>query len=332
MDAEADKNICEGTSYMINATSNAANISWYPATALTNAATLTPTTTISDTIKYYVTAIEGTCSRTDSIVINVWPAPVPNAGTATPICYGITAQLNGSGGNEYHWVTAPTFVTSADIRNPVVKPSVTTTYYLHVKDIYGCNSLQPGEVTVNVTPSVKVFAGNDTIIAINQPLQLNAIETNNSGVTKWEWSGTGFLDNPFIANPLATFTSPVTTAPYDYVYSVTGTTPEGCQGSDEIKIKVYKGPDIYVPSAFTPNKDGKNDWLIALPVGIKEFKFLHVFNRWGQLIFATKDPSRGWDGRISSADQATGVYIWIVEGVDYTGKLITRKGMATLIR
>jgi gliding motility-associated-like protein len=268
----------------------------------------------------------------DSLIVNVWPAPLPDAGDDIPICYGITAQLHGAGGVGYQWTTDPSFISPTDISNPVVKPGVTTTYYLHVTDIHNCRSLQQDKVDVIVTPAVKIFAGRDTLVAINQPLQLNAFETNNSGVDKWQWSGTSYLNNPFIARPVATFTSPVITPPYEYIYTATGTTPEGCQGSDEIKIKVYKGPEIYVPSAFTPDGDGKNEWLIALPVGIKEFKFLRVFSRWGQIVFSTQNPSKGWDGRVAGIVQPTGVFIWTAEGIDYTGKVVTRKGTTTLIR
>src|SRR4029079_2065225 len=124
---------------------------------------------------------------------------------------------------------------------------------------------------------------------------------------------------------------PVMNAPYEYIYSVKGTTPVGCQGIDQIKIKVYQGPEIYVPSGFTPNGDGKNDQLMPTLVGIKELKYFRVFNRWGQVIYETKTPSRGWDGRINGVDQ-TGVFVWIAEGLDYMGKTLTRRGTSTLIR
>lgn len=332
VDAEPNRNICEGTSYTITAVSNAPNITWAPTTALTNANTLTPTTSTTVPTKYYITAVDGTCSRLDSIEINVWNAPIADAGTVEPICLGITAQLNGSGGTKFEWNTDPSFVTATNIYNPVVKPAQTTTYYLNVEDVNGCKSLQPGQVTLDVTPAVKIFAGKDTVVSIGQPLQLNAIETNSSGVSDWEWTPADYLNNPFTASPVAVFTSPAPAAPYEYTYKVTGTTPIGCQGSDEIKIKVYKGPEIYVPTGFTPNGDGKNDQLIAFPVGIKEFKFLRVFNRWGQIIFTTQNPSRGWDGKIAGSEQQTGVYIWIAEGVDYLGNVVTRRGSTTLIR
>ena len=332
VDAEPDTFICEGTSYKINATTNAPSVNWFPTTGLTNTNSLTPTANPANTILYYITATLGSCTRMDSVKLNIWPAPVAEAGDNIDICYGISAQLNGSGGIEYQWSPDPTFISSRDISNPIVKPSATSIYYLHVKDIHGCRSLQTDAVTVKVTPSVKIFAGNDTIVAMNQPLQLHATETNNSGVTQWEWSAATYLNNPLIASPIATFPSPVVTAPYDYVYMVKGTTPAGCQGTDYIKIKVYQGPEIYVASGFTPNGDGKNDFLVPVPVGIKDLKYFRVFNRWGQMIFDTKDPGRGWDGRIRGIDQQTGVFIWIAEGIDYTGKLVTRKGASTLIR
>jgi gliding motility-associated-like protein len=185
---------------------------------------------------------------------------------------------------------------------------------------------------VKVTPAVKIFAGNDTTVAMNQPLQMRAVDVNNSGITSWQWSGASVLDNPFIATPLARFSSPVTTSPYEYTYTVTGKTPVGCEGSDEVKIKVYQGPAIYVPTGFTPNGDGKNDWLIPLPVGVKSLKFFRVFNRWGQLVFSTETLNKGWDGRIMGMDQPAGVFIWIAEGVDYTGKTISGRGTTTLVR
>ncbi|MDP4261809.1 MAG: choice-of-anchor L domain-containing protein [Bacteroidota bacterium] len=332
LDAGLDTTLCEGTSYTIAATSNTTNINWTPTTALTNSTTLTPTANPLSTTKYYVTASFGTCTRTDSIVLKVWPAPTADAGNALPICYGITDQLNGSGGIEYHWIPDPSFVSATNISNPVVKPSATTTYYLNVKDIHGCYSLQPGAVTVAVTPSVKIFAGNDTLVAMNQPLQLHAVELSNSGVTQWKWSPAAFFDNTFTSSPIALFTSPAAIVPYEYVYTITGTTPAGCQGSDEIKIKVYQGPEIYVPSAFTPNHDGKNDWLMALPVGMKEFRFFRVFSRWGEMIFSSQNPDKGWDGTIQGIDQPSGVFVWTAEGVDYTGKTVTRRGTTTLIR
>ena len=101
---------------------------------------------------------------------------------------------------------------------------------------------------------------------------------------------------------------------------------------DDVLIKVYKGPEIYIPSAFTPNNDGRNDILHAIPVGIREFRFLRIYNRWGQVVFTTTDPAKGWDGRLNGVEQPTGVYIWVAEGIDTKDQLVTRKGTITIIR
>jgi gliding motility-associated-like protein len=332
VDAGADAFICEGSTYTMQAVTNAPGITWTPAASLTDITNIHAVTNTTTSRRYYLTAVNGTCTRIDSVDINVWPAPTPNAGPDAVICYGITAQLTGSGGLSWQWSADPSFITATDIEDPVVKPAVTTTYYLHVRDVHDCQSLQPDDVKITVTPSVKIFAGRDTVVALNQPLQLNAVETNNSGVSRWEWSPMTYLDNPFIASPLANIPVPFSTAPYEYTYTITGTTPAGCQGSDQIKIKVYQGPDIYVPSGFTPNNDGKNDYLAAFPVGIKEFRFLRVFDRWGQLIFQSQAAEKGWNGKIGGVEQQTGMYIWMAEGIDYNGQLIMRKGTSMLIR
>ena len=92
------------------------------------------------------------------------------------------------------------------------------------------------------------------------------------------------------------------------------------------------GSGIYVPTGFTPNGDGLNDLLKVVPYGIKEFKHFTLYNRWGELVFRTTDPAKGWDGRINGKDQDTGVCVWVAEAVDFSDKLISIKGTTTLIR
>jgi gliding motility-associated-like protein len=78
---------------------------------------------------------------------------------------------------------------------------------------------------------------------------------------------------------------------------------------DEILITT-RVCDIYFPSAFTPNKDGKNDLFKALNgYNIEEFH-LSVYNRWGQKLFETNDQNKGWDGSFNNQPQDMGVYIW----------------------
>jgi gliding motility-associated-like protein len=107
---------------------------------------------------------------------------------------------------------------------------------------------------------------------------------------------------------------------------------EGCESYDDVTVKIYKGPDIYLPNAFTPNGDGLNDIFKGTLVGLKQFNYMRIFNRWGQQIFATTTPNYGWDGRYNGINQPAGVYVVIIGGVDFNGKIIEKKATVQLIK
>ncbi len=171
--------------------------------------------------------------------------------------------------------------------------------------------------TFHIAP-VNAFAGNDTTVATGQPVQLHA-----SGGKFYQWSPPDFLNSDNVFNPVATLGN-------DQGYRVKVITEEGCIAFDDILIHVLKGPDIYVPSAFAPN--GKNKIFRPILAGIQELYFFSVYNRWGQLVFTTREPGKGWDGRINGVDQPTGVFVWILKAKDYQGRVISKNGTVTLIR
>jgi gliding motility-associated-like protein len=114
---------------------------------------------------------------------------------------------------------------------------------------------------------------------------------------------------------------------------VTASTPVGCATSDTIHLKVVKGPEIYVPTAFTPNGDGLNDKFKIIPVGITNIRYFNIYNRWGQLIFSTQDPSKGWDGTVKGIPQPAGTYVWVVAGNSSVDQaLLKKQGTLVLIR
>jgi gliding motility-associated-like protein len=167
---------------------------------------------------------------------------------------------------------------------------------------------------------IYAFAGSDTVIAVNQPLQLQA-----SGGDFYSWSPAVGLSNSSIADPVVVITA-------DKTYFLTVRNRDGCEGKDTIRVKVYKGPDIYVPTAFTPDNDGLNDLLRLTAPGIKELKFFRVYNRWGELVFETRTVRKGWDGIFKNLLQPAGVYVWILEAIDYQGNKLRKKGTVALIR
>jgi gliding motility-associated-like protein len=134
-----------------------------------------------------------------------------------------------------------------------------------------------------------------------------------------------FLNNPSLVSPM--FSSGI-----DQQYTIMLATKIGCITVDTLMVKVAKKADIYVPTAFTPNSDGLNDLLHPVLMGIKEFRFFRVYNRWGQLLFQTNRSNTGWDGRLNGTHQPTGVVVWVAEGVGADNKVYTRKGTTVLMR
>jgi gliding motility-associated-like protein len=175
----------------------------------------------------------------------------------------------------------------------------------------------PGTVNVYGTDA---FAGNDTIAAANQPIRLNA-----SGGVSYEWTPSEGLSATNIPNPIATVES-------DKTYYLRAYTPEGCESFDTINIKIYKGPEIYVPTAFTPNNDGLNDVIKPICIGLRTFISFTVFNRYGERVFITSAEFDGWDGMYKGARQPSGTYVWIASGIDFRGNPLTRKGSFMILR
>lgn len=323
--AGSNTTICEGKTYQLDPISNGTNFTWTPAATLSNAAIINPIATPVITTKYFITATTGICSRIDSITVFVNPAPKPAAGADATVCYKKNKQLNGSGGVSYLWTPA-TFLNDPTIFNPLVMaPDASITYSLAVVDANGCNSLKDDSVSITVTAPALLYVGNDTTVAIRQPLQLFSSDVNNSGFTAYSWSPVYGLNNPFGADPIAVLDRDIT-------YHVYAATAAGCEAFDTIKIKVYQGPELYVPNAFTPNGDGLHDVLKVKAVGMREFHFFRIYNRFGELLFTTADPNKGWDGTVKGKLQNLGTYVWMAEAIDYRGNLIQQRGTSIIIQ
>jgi len=154
------------------------------------------------------------------------------------------------------------------------------------------------------------------------------LQAVSATASTFHWSPPDYLDNPFTPNPIATIHLNI-----DLIkYLVTATDPVGCSEQDSIKVHVFKTlPDIFVPTAFTPG-NSINNIFRPIPVGISSLQYFRIYNRWGQLVYSTSAIGAGWDGRISGESQATGTFVWVVQGTTYTGKIISKRGTMTLIR
>lgn len=206
---------------------------------------------------------------------------------------------------------------SASIEH-IYKKSGTYTVQVMALGENGCYSV-PMEKEVNIFET-KAFAGNDTSVVMDHPLPLHG-----SGGVFYQWSPATGLSDPNIADPIAMIRS----ATY---YILTAYTPMGCASTDTIRIEAYKGPAIYVPNAFTPNGDNNNDRFRIKAVGISEFSYLRIYNRYGQLVFNSRNMQDGWDGTLNGQAQPAGTYVWMVQGKDFTGQVHVQRGAVTLIR
>lgn len=270
-------------------------------------------------ITYTVRGDLGDCSGQDNVQLRIVDPPVAYAGEDTTICYGEQVQLHATGGSSYQW-TPTANVSTPRNATTFARPTDTTQYVVTVTDVLGCPKAVTDTVLVNVVPPVPAFAGNDTIAILNQPFQLNA-----SGGTSYIWTPVTGLDNPNIYNP-------ITTINRDITYTVTVYTAEGCSGKDDIRVRFIVGPDIYIPTGFSPNGDGQNDIFRPLPVGIVQMDFFRVYDRWGKLMYSTTEYMQGWNGYFNGSPAAVGSYVWVVQGKNVNNETVLRKGTVTLVR
>ncbi len=318
------------------------NNSWAGVIPVNNAA-VHPVLGVNTTQYYRAVVKSGVCPADTSSIATINFANVPYpAAVITPdfstICFGTTANLNATitTGTSYTWSNTSTLTsqgsgnvtTIPQVINAIASPRSSTSYVFSLTNA-GCPNIYRDTFVVQVRPRIVVFAGNDTSIVANQPLQLEAT-VNDPTATNFNWSpGTG-LSFTNIYNPVATLGPEYG----DYItYIVRATNPDGCYGEDDIRITVFKtGPDIFVPTGFTPNNDGINDKVFPICVGISRLEYFRVFNRWGQLVFQTNRIGDGWDGRIKGQLQDTNNFVFMVQGTDYTGRVIFKKGSIMLIR
>ncbi|MGC4036187.1 MAG: gliding motility-associated C-terminal domain-containing protein [Chitinophagaceae bacterium] len=292
---------------------------------------------------YRVILKSGVCpaDTSDAAAIRFINVKFPSA-TIDPasigICYGKSAQLNATitNGTSYTWSNQATLTNTGNgsiTASPysikaTASPLQSTDYVLTIMNA-GCPNALTDTFHVDVAPPILVFAGNDTSIVAAQPLQLNAT-TNDSSANIFTWTPSTGLSSTEVPDPVANLSAH---AGSTITYTIRATDAYGCYGEDNIKVTVFTTlPDIFVPSGFTPNGDGRNDIIKPICVGITQLNYFQIYNRWGQLVFSTKEIGKGWDGTINGTLQGTSNFVYIAQGVDYTGKTVNRKGNIALIR
>ncbi|MDX2247619.1 MAG: PKD domain-containing protein [Bacteroidia bacterium] len=223
-----DTFVCDGNSILLQ-TNNGVSWIWTPNNGTLSSTTISsPVASPLATTTYTVTATSADgCISTKDILVEVLPNPVAEAGRDIEICWGDSTLLQASGGVSYQWTPA-TGLSDPTVANPVATPVLTTTYYVTVTDLNGCEDTDSVRVQVNALPPVN--AGEDATICQGETFQLRA-----TGAGSYQWRPENTLSNPLLPNPIA---SPVNST----LYIVNGLDANGCRNVDSVLISVVPRP------------------------------------------------------------------------------------------
>lgn len=320
-----DTTICRTDQFTLSPVSDALSYQWTTSTGVVIPGnTKYPLVQPLVNTMYYVTANLGYCQDRDSVFVRVAPYPQVTVRNDTTICFGDRVQLGGAiVGAAFNWSPSSSLI-NGNTLFPIAGPSKTTQYILTAIDTLGCDKPVRDTVTIFVTQPLTAYAGKDTFVVAGRPVQLLA-----EGGNSYLWTPTTGLDDPYSASP--TVTLPETIDSIRYIVRAIGA--GGCYAEDDVIVRVFKtGPDLFVPSAFTPNGDGKNDVIRPVGVGIATLQYFRIYNRWGQLVFSTSQTGKGWDGTLNGTPQPPGTYVFEAVGTDQLGNRVYKKGTIVLIR
>ncbi|MBI3502589.1 MAG: gliding motility-associated C-terminal domain-containing protein [Bacteroidetes bacterium] len=292
--------ICNGSAVTLTA-SGGNNYSWS-----NGATTSSIIVTTAGTYSVIGTNANG-CTGISTQTVSPTSAPVANIFGNSPLCAGQTISLTASGGNSYSWNTGQT------TSSITATATATTTYSVIVSNGI-CADDTSITVIVNPNPSGNIIPPSDTI-NLGGSATLTA-----SGGTNYSWSN-GSTASIITVSPTVTTT-----------YTVFICDANGC--CDVVPVTVYveiNCGELFVPNAFSPNGDTKNDVLYVRNSCIKEMEFI-IYNRWGQEVFRSTNPANGWDGNVNGKPAQTAVFAYYLHAVFLSGKDETKQGTVTLLR
>ena len=298
-----------------------------------------PNHTYTNPGTYNVTLIavsDSGCADTIVQQVTVYPNPVVSFSAddldgCAPHCVSFSDLTTISPGNisAWHWDFGDG--DSSIVQNPqhcFIEP---TTFNVTLTAISneGCVITQTLNNYITAYPSpVAGFTVSPNPTTVLAPLvQFTDLST---GASSWKWLfGDGdslilsAIDHPYHLYPSETGGT------YPVVQIVTS--PNGCTDTAFIEVIVLGDFSFYIPNAFTPNGDGKNDDFFGVGEGIEKFD-LYVFDRWGNMLFHGDELFKKWDGRYKGDIVQEDVYVWKVTLTDIFNKKHTYIGHVTVIR
>lgn len=266
---------------------------------------------ISDTYEINVEGSCGNATKTYEVDLTIIePVSTPD----TVVCAGDRLELFASGGENYFWFDSALADNSID-SSIIIYPESSQQY---VNMILKGNCFKYDTVNVKVFPKPTQTVDDEYTINFTEMISVS-LNPN----FQYDWTPFDFLD--------CNKCSEVNITPdQDMKYYFTYSDSQSCQIKDSIQVNVIF--PIYIPNAFTPNGDGKNDLFNAQSEILEEFELL-IYNRWGNLIFETNSLTNSWNGTVNGNPQGQDVYVYKLRYVlRHTRKRKEKVGTVTLIR
>lgn len=282
-------------------------------TVMYNGNSYSLSTDISEVIP---SSVSGCDSIMRTIHIIVHPKPFIEPIADQVICRGDSIQLTAiAAGASLSWTGFPA---GNSIK---VSPQSSTDYQVIAINAMGCRDTAYAHIDLHdfnlllTGPVSPVISGTNCLVQ----------SSSNIGYTVNSWTPASIFPNQqaYSQNFIIDSTLHIVVA---------ARSSDGCADTADITIAVVLADDIYIPDAFTPNADGRNDYFRAMGGGRFKTWHLQVFNRWGELVFSSRDRSAGWNGTSNGKPQATGAYVYLLQAETTSGKKIVKKGTVVLIR
>ncbi len=296
--------------------------SWSPSTSLSDAHSPNPFANPDHLVEYelMVSSAQGSCITKDSVIVN--PQIINQNLQVTgsnPFCLGnadapiLQAAIADS--IQWYWNGTPLANSSLNFA-----PRSTGDYQAVLYSAVCTDPVRSNVVHIEADTARIGIRYPEVSIPIQFPQQIEARDFGQL----YQWQPSAQLLNTSIVDPYFKGNS-------SQEYTVQIKTRTGCVTIDTQYVRVYKKIKIYVPTAFTPNNDGRNDYLRPLLLGFDKLLSYTIYNRWGRQLFHTTNELPGWDGKVNNIAQEPQTIIWVVEAVDIDGKIQKASGSTVLL-
>ena len=326
-------------SYCINATATpliataTGSLLWYTtATGGTGSSTApTPSTATSGSTTYYVSQTQSGCeSPRAAITVIVNPVPTATAGNTAPPCSNGSITLDASGGTSYSW-SGPNGYSGTGSSPAPFSAAVygAGTYTVTVTDANGCTATATTIVNAPAIATLEILPSDTTVLSGN-PVQLNSVFGGYpaSSITSYSWTPSTGLSCINCPNPVVSTASLTDSV---NLYSLTILYNNGCTVTAMDTIKIEYEASMAVPTAFTPNSDGKNDLYMILATGVTSF-YMTIYNRWGERVYESTDITQGWDGTYGGKPEPAEDYSAFIQINFVNGKTLNKTATVSLFR